>query len=403
MSRLLISALVALIAWTPVQAQDDGASSSECDTVLSTIERLGPTRLASLDGGTWLVYEDRISRQPLRRALQLVGETHDELEACGIEGIAPQRFGLSLPAVSLDGDAVALEQSAAFPTATSGLNMDLELELLYNFAIDYPVDWFRDRTAIAPKAKLWWPNGLMFSAQYAFPVHNQQRERNAQYWSDPYPNVLMAGLRKRLAANWIGAVSTGLFERNRYGGDLQLYWISERWPVVLGGRVSATGYWSYADRSFQRTPVDHWTAFLDATYYLPWHNIRVRGRTGQFFREVSQFEFRGEQIKLYPGTSGEVARVFGETEIGLYAFYNGTYIYPGFRFALPLSSKRGVKRGRLAAYPSRRLDIPFDLGRVVPGELTGIIRPRRGEVFRTDLDIWDDLRMLAPAMTERFR
>ena len=402
MSRLLISALLALIAWTPVQAQDDGASSSECDTVLSTIERLGPSRLASLDGGTWVVYEDRISRQPLRRALQLVGETHDALEGCGIEGIAPQRFGMRLPALRRDGETMTLAQSAAFPSSASGLHLDLELELLYNFAIDYPEDWFRDRIALAPKVKFWWPNGLIFSAQYAFPIRNQQPERHAQYWSSPYPNMLMAGLRKRLAPNWIGAVSTGFYERNRYGGDAQLYWISERWPIVLGGRVSATGYWSYSDGELERSAVDFWTGYVDGTLYLPWHNIRLRARSGQFYREISQFKRQGEDIKLFPGTSGEITRMFGETEIGLHAFYNGSVVYPGFRFAAPLSPRRGLKRGRVAAYPTRQHYVPYDLGRVVRGKNTGFVRPKRGELHRTELDIWGDLRMLAPEMRNRF-
>jgi len=94
--------------------------------------------------------------------------------------------------------------------------------------------------------------------------------------------------------------------------------------------------------------------------------------------------------------------MFGEIEIGLHLFYDGHYAFPGFRFAAPLSPRRGAKKGRISIYPTRQQYVPYDLGRVVRGEITGFIRPDRGEIQRTDVDIWPDLRILAPRMVQWF-
>lgn len=386
----------------PATGQDGNTSARGCDAVLAELEKLGPSQLVDSFNGIWMVYEDRVSRQPLRRAIQIQEERSDALAGCDIAGFAPRRFGLSLPAFTSDGEMVS-DKRAPSTRLSHGLQVDLELELLYNFAIDYPEDWLRDRIALAPKVKLWWPSGVLISAQYALPIRNQQPERHAQYWSKPYPNVLMAGVRRQLSPQWVGSLSAGFYDRNRYGGDFQLYWMSNRWPLVLGGRASASGYWSFSDGELERGRINFWTGYLDGTLFLPWYNIRLRGRTGQFIREINQYRRPGEDVKLNPGTSGEVTRMFGEVEIGLHGFYDGYNIYPGFRFAAPLSPRKGIKRGRVAFYPARQLYVPYDLGRVVRGKNTGYVRPDRGELHRTDLDIWPDLRLLSPVMRERFR
>ena len=314
---------------------------------------------------------------------------------CQFSGVVPYRNGMRLGPVSTTGKAFERPLGLGRPPSR-GMHVDLEIELLYNFAIDYQPDWFRDRIAIGPKLKLWWPSGLMIAGQYAIPVRNQLPELHAEYWSKPYPNVLMAGFRKQFSPNWIGAVSAGFYERNRYGGDFQLYWMSERWPIVLGGRAGMTGYWSFDDGKLNTGPVNFFNGYLDGTVYLPWYNLRVRGKMGQFVREINQVRRPGQDVKRNPGTSGEITRMFGEIEIGFHAFYDGFVVFPGFRFAAPLSPNKGLKKGRVAVYPTRQLYVPYDLGRVQPGNTTGFVRPKRGELHRTDLDIWSDLRVLTP-------
>lgn len=385
-----------LLAWTNVNAQSSGEEAASCAALLETASKIGPSKISTDGSGQWLTYEDRVSRQPLRAAMGYMTDWSDLASACGVVGIAPTRFGLSLPAIGRDGQMLNLRQTPNLPRPRKGPFIDLEVELLYNFAIDYEVDWFRDRIAIGPKLKVWWPNGLMIAGQYAIPVRNQLPELHAEYWSKPYPNVLMAGFRKQFSPNWIGALSAGFYERNRYGGDLQLYWISERWPIVLGGRAGMTGYWSFDDGKLNTGPLNFFNGYLDGTVYLPWYNLRLRGKTGQFVREINQIRRPGEDVKRNPGTSGEITRMFGEIEIGFHAFYDGFVVFPGFRFAAPLSPNRGLKKGRVAVYPTRQLYVPYDLGRVQPGKITGFVRPKRGELHRTDLDIWSDLRVLTP-------
>ncbi len=402
MHRLPALVLAALWVLPTVSAQETTMPMQACGVVPKEFRNLGPAHMTEIDSETWIVYEDRVSRQPLRHSQRVLEQSRGWLEACGIAGIAPHRFGIAIPSLAVDRSSISRSNVDSIKAPAIGLYVDMELELLYNFAVGYQGDWIRDRIALGPKLKLWWSSGVMVSTQVAIPIRNQLPERNAEYWSKPYLNVLMAGIRRQLAPNWIGAVSAGFYERNRYGGDFQLYWISEGWPIVLGGRVSASGYWSFSDGELERGPVNFWTGYLDGTVYLPWYNIRLRGRTGQFIREISQFRRPGEDVKLNPGSSGEITRMFGETEIGLHAFYDGFNIYPGFRFAVPLSPPRGLKRGRVAVYPTRQQYVPHDLGRVVRGELTGFVRPNRGELHRTDLDIWSDLRILAPAMRKLF-
>ncbi|NQV74279.1 hypothetical protein HQ496_14265 [bacterium] len=393
--------LMGLLAVGEANAQSSEVSAS-CAALLETAAKLGPSGLSDTDTGQWLTYEDRVSRQPLRAAIGYINDWRDLASACGVVGIAPKRFGLFLPAFRQNGQILALSDTPSISQTSKGPFVDLEVELLYNFAIDYPVDWFRDRIAIGPKLKVWWPNGLLFEAQYAIPIRNQLPEKHAQYWSKPYPNVLMAGFRKQMTTNMIGAVTAGFYERNRYGGDVQLYWISARWPIVLGGRAGMNGYWSFFEGKLETGPVDFFTGYIDGTVYLPWYNIRLRGRMGRFTREVNQVDHPGEIVKIRRGSSAEVTRMFGEIEIGLFGFYDGYVVYPGFRFAAPLSPKKGLKKGRIVVYPSRQLSVPYDLGRVVRGQITGFIRPKRGELHRTGMDIWDDLRMLAPAMRSNF-
>ncbi len=394
LSLLFLGLLVAPVS----QAQSSLGTDPVCADLIADVERLGPTSIQSRGPESWVVFEDRVSRQPLRSALEWVEENRAAMSQCRLAGIAPQRFGLRAPALRADGQPLSMREQASFGRAASGVQIDLEVELLYNFAIDYPVDWFRDRIAIGPKVRVWWPSGLVLAAQYAFPIRNQLPEQHADYWEKPYPNVLMAGFRRQIAPNWIGAISGGFFERNRYGGDLQLYWISERWPVVIGGRAGMSGYWAFDDGELITGPVNFFNGYLDGTVYLPWHNLRLRGRTGQFIREINQFRRPGEDVKRNPGTSGELTRIFGEIEFGLHLFYDGHYVFPGFRFAAPLSPRKGLKRGRIAAYPTRQHYVPYDLGRAIRGEITGFIRPNRGEIHDTGVDIWNDLRMLAPHM-----
>ena len=378
-------------------ARDDGSILS-CTDLPSRFANLGPGLVVDDEDGRWIVYEDRRSRQPLRAVAGLVDGMQDELDLCGIDGVQAQRFGMRLPTFTANGSVMSLSDSPGLGRGARGPQIDLEVELLLNFRIDYLPDWFRDRVAIGPKLKIWWPNGLTFAAQYGLPIRNQLPEKNADYWDKPYPNMLMGGFRRQFSPNWIGAVSGGFYERNRYGWDTQLYWISDRWPIVIGGRAGMSGYWSFYEGEFQSGPLKYFNGFLDGTIYLPWYNLRLRGRTGQFVREINHFR-PGEDVKRNPGTSGEITRMFGEVEIGLFMFYDGFDLFPGFRFALPLSTERGIRSGRLAAYPNRRMYIPYDLGRVTIGELngnelTGFIRPTRGELHRTELDIWLELNWL---------
>ena len=403
MRQILLLLFICLLVAAPSRAQSSVALDPICADLIADIERLGPTTIQNRGPESWVVFEDRVSRQPLRNALEWVEENRAVLSQCRLAGIAPQRFGLRTPALRADGQPLSMREQASFGRAASGVQIDLEVELLYNFAIDYPVDWFRDRIAVGPKLKVWWPNGVMFAAQYAIPIRNQLPNPHAQYWNDPYPNLLMAGFRRQVAPSWVGAISGGFFERNRYGGDLQLYWISERWPVVIGGRAGMSGYWAFDDGELITGPVNFFNGYLDGTVYLPWYNLRLRGRTGQFLREINQLDRPGEVVKRNPGTSGEVTRMFGEVEIGLHLFYDGFYVFPGFRFAAPLSPRKGLKRGRVSVYPTRQHYVPYDLGRVVRGEITGFIRPERGEIHSTQVEIWDDLRMLAPYMQPKFR
>jgi hypothetical protein len=405
LSAFLLAVLLA--SGTPSSAQDgsigpefiarDDGSIVVCTELPDAYAQLGPGAVVERGGERWVVYEDRVSRQPLREALRLSERTRADLTRCDITGVRPERFGMRLPALDAAGSPLAA--APGLGRAAKGVHLDLEVELLYNFAIDYPVDWFRDRIAIGPKVKVWWPGGLVLAAQYAIPVRNQLPEKHAQYWSDPYPNMLMAGFRRQISENWIGAVSGGFYERNRYGGDFQLYWMSDRWPIVIGGRAGMTGYWAMDGGELITGPLDTFTGYLDGTVYLPWYNIRLRGRTGQFIREINQLRRPGEDVKVNPGTSGEITRMFGEIEIGFHAFYDGFLAFPGFRFAAPLSPRRGVKRGRVAVYPTRQHYVPYDLGRVVRGQITGFIRPKRGELQRTEVDIWPDLRWLTPRTT----
>lgn len=394
--------LLVLLTVSMASAQAVERVPESCTTLLDHSSKLGPSELKSTESGLWLFYEDRVSRQPLRAAMVNTTNWHDLLEDCGVLGVSPQRFGLSLPLFLEDGQVLPQERLSGVPRIQSGPFIDLEIELLYNFAIDYWVDWFRDRIAIGPKIKVWWPNGLVMSAQYAFPIRNQLPEIPAKYWSKPYPNELLVGFRKQLGPQWIGGVSSGFYERNRYGSEVQLYWMSRRWPVVLGGRAGMTGYWSLYEGNFETEPVNTFMGYLDATVYLPWYNLRMRGRTGHFSREKTQFERPGEDIKIRVGTTGEVTRMFGEVEIGLHAFYDGFVVYPGFRFAAPLSPSKGLKKGRVAVYPTRQIQVPYDLGRVVRGKLTGFVRPKRGELHRSGIDVWDDLRFLNANMSGNF-
>lgn len=383
-------------------ALDDGSIVS-CTDLPTRLSKLGPGSVVEQDGQRWIVYEDRVSRQPLRVVPGLLKKMEDELSLCEVAGVQPQRFGLSLPSFTANGESLPLSESPSLSRAARGVQLDLEIELLFNFAIDFPTDWFRDRTAIGPKLKVWWPSGLTFAAQYALPIRNQLPNPHAKYWDNPYPNLLMAGFRRQVAPNWVGAISGGFFERNRYGGDLQLYWISDRWPIVIGGRAGMSGYWAFDGGELITGPVNFFNGYLDGTVYLPWYNLRLRGRTGQFLREINQLDRPGEVVKRNPGTSGEVTRMFGVVEIGLHLFYDGFYAFPGFRFAAPLSPRKGLKRGRVSVYPTRQHHVPYDLGRVVRGKNTGFVRPARGEIHRTEIDIWPELRNLAPQMMPNFR
>ena len=78
---------MSLLAVGVMNAQSSDGATESCTALLERASKLGPSELIVHDSATWLAYEDRVSRQPLRAAMGYINDWSDLLSACGVEGI----------------------------------------------------------------------------------------------------------------------------------------------------------------------------------------------------------------------------------------------------------------------------------------------------------------------------
>lgn len=404
--RIYILLILTALAALPAHAQQDATRG--CRDVGYEAERIVTAKgheevrvSRTAEGGVQLHYADRISRQPLRTLLEIEDALADALPAC--PGITVQAFRYGIPVASEGiGHAPAASASPQW-RSLKGPRVDLEVETLFGYQVDFFETPYRIHVALAPRLRLWWPSGLAITAQYAVPVYNKVGRWGSAYYSNPFLNRASIGIRRAVGRSVLASVSGGLFERNRYGGDAQAYWVSKTYPISIGVRLSMTGYYSLQHGSWSSTSPAEPTGYVDGTMWLPWYNLRIRGRAGWLLEQYTDRWRPGEYLYNTAGLKGDLTRMFGETEVTFSGTYLNNVLYPGIRIGIPLAPRRGVSRGRAAAYISPRFDGPWDYGRVVRGNSTGFQNPERGETFESGLDVWPMLRYTSPWMRDVVR
>lgn len=398
MRSFIVLILVAVTVW-PAYAQQ--TNEPGCRDVAYEVDRVLRARghnevnvSRTFDGHVLVRYDDRTSRQPLRELMHVERIVADALPNCPDVTIRAYRYGVAVA-------------GTASPNgnwrSVKGLRVDLEVETLFGYQADFFETPYRAHVALAPRLRVWWPSGLAFTTQVALPLYNKVGRWGSAYYSEPWINRASIGVRKAVRSNVLASVSGGLFDRNRYGADVQAYWTSTEQPIAIGIRLSLTGYYSLEGGTWGSTSLNMPTGYVDGTVWLPWYNLRMRGRAGLFLEQYTTKWRPGELLYATPGFKGELTRVFGETEVTLAGTAARRMVYPGIRIGIPLSPKRGISRGRVAAYLSPRFEGPWDYGRVVRGKSTGFINPERGETFESGLDVWPMLRYASPWMQEALK
>lgn len=193
---------------------------------------------------------------------------------------------------------------------------NIKLEKMYDFMINL---------SPAIEMSLW--RGMMLRGQIVLPLYNEYGEQ----FEEIRPQYVTVSQEFRLSHDWFLTATAGLFNRGRWGGDIQAvhYFRNERFAVR--GRLGLTGPYDFDNFTFHYGTPKRLTWSVGGEYYLPRFNLQFNGEVGQF-------------IGRDYGVRGDMRRHFKHASIGLFASKSNKGSFSGgFNFAIalpPYTNKR---------------------------------------------------------------
>lgn len=179
------------------------------------------------------------------------------------------------------------------------------------------------------EATLW--RGNRFFVQPILPVAHNLAKGNP----DRLIQVGAMGVRQdwHVGRRWEVSATIGSFLYNLYGIHAEAaYHASPRFD--LGARLGIMGTQIHLPGRWEFTAPKHIHAMATADYYHPGSSLQAKISAGFFtYGDL--------------GLRGDLVRHFGEFAIGVYGIYTKGEKNAGFNFALPLSSRRQLRKGTL--------------------------------------------------------
>jgi hypothetical protein len=230
---------------------------------------------------------------------------------------------------------------------------DVRVRPLFNFELGSSFDPFRSEFQIAPEAVMAPLPGTLLSAQVIVQVDNDL-DRNAARVSPGRSTVSWGGW---LPGGWLAALSGGYFSGDRYGlaGETgKLLW-SGGLEVTAGGDLS--GLLEFTEETTRYSDPETWSAFLGLTHRLRGVDLETSVKAARFMEQEL-------------GVRLDVARRFGEVEVGFFGIKTEQDDLVGLLLRLPLPVERWSRPSRLRlttvpAFPFEYRDSVADVGRQV--------------------------------------
>lgn len=198
----------------------------------------------------------------------------------------------------------------------------------------------------AVEVSLW--KGMKLTAQVKLPVYN---DGYGELADKVRPGFVTIAQDFRLPYNLFGTATIGLFNADRFGGDLRLVhpFKDERFSVEGRIGLTAADYWD--GFKFHYGTKTRWTWSLGGSFYWPLFNL--------------QFSLKAEQYLLgEKGVRFDMIRHFRYCSIGFYAMKaehansNG-----GFRFQIALPPYKYKRKGYIPRIePSKNMGVSYNAG-----------------------------------------
>lgn len=193
---------------------------------------------------------------------------------------------------------------------------NIKLEKMYDFLINL---------SPAIEMSLW--RGMMIRGQVILPIYNGYGEQ----FESIRPQYVTLSQEFRIGDRWFVTATGGIFNRGRWGGDIQAVHYLKNERFALKGRLGLTGPYDFDNFTFNYGTPKRLTWSIGGEYYYPRFNLQFNGEVGQF-------------IGRDYGVRGDVRRHFKHVSIGLFgAKSNKGSFSGGFNFAIalpPYTNKR---------------------------------------------------------------
>lgn len=225
------------------------------------------------------------------------------------------------------------------------------------------------RTGIAPEVRVAIRRGLSLSAQALVTLQDDLPTGE----SPIRPALVTLNQTMRLPRNVFVSATAGTFTSNRYGADVEAraYLANGRWSV--GAELGLTGAVSYDREGWYRTPMDERTALADVAWRSAAYDLTVRATAGAFLEDE-----RGVRL--------DVARQFGEMEIGWFAVASEEGANGGVTLRIPLLPSRHARPGPVRLRTADAFRWQYRYRGLVPG----------GRRYMTGSEIEELVRRLNP-------
>ena len=231
-----------------------------------------------------------------------------------------------------------------------GINFkNVRLSVMYEFLINF---------SPAVEVSLW--KGSKVSAQLIVPVLNQYGYK----YDSVRPGMITLSQSVRLPYNTFLTGTIGLFNNNRWGGDLKVEHFFKNERISIDGRFSYTGWgeWGVYELGHNKNPFMYgydknsmrFTGSIGGSLYLPKYNL--------------QLSAHGERYLLGEyGIRCDMTRHFRYCSIGFYAMkvqYAGNDGFNGgFRFQVTLPPYKYKRKGYIPrVMMSRNVGVSYNAG-----------------------------------------
>lgn len=202
---------------------------------------------------------------------------------------------------------------------------------------------------LSPAIEVSFWKGMKLTAQVVIPVYNDGYGEAA---GKVHPGFLTLQQKIRLPYNFWATGTVGVFNGNRYGGDLRVEHVlkaDERFSFE--GRVGLTATHSWNGFEFTYGTKTRWTWDVGATFYWPKYNLQSTLKIAQYML--------GEK-----GIRFDCIRHFRYVSIGFYAMKaQGVRANGGFRFQIALPPYRYKRKGYIPRVsPSYNMGMAYNAG-----------------------------------------